>query len=153
MWKNWEQLQCAAHSPLIVGITKALIFSLGKCFVQIQRVQVDFACTKRLFILSEKAIINTCNARLCVRCAIFFLKIKEFTFSCRLAKGFTFSKRTQNQSKMLLELSIVLASIVPTERNANLLVVVQQLRDTIMLVESVEPGCLFTKFLLCYKSR
>ena len=61
-------------------------------------------------------------------------------------------KRTQNQFKMLFEMSIVLASIVPTERNANLLVVMQQLRDPFMLVESVEPGCLFTKFLLCYKS-
>ena len=43
------------------------------------------------------------------------------SFFCRLVKGFTFLKRDQNQFKMLLEMSIVLASIVPTERNANLL--------------------------------
>ena len=43
------------------------------------------------------------------------------SFFCRLAKGFTFLKRAQNHFKMLLEMSIVLASIVPTERNASLL--------------------------------
>ena len=75
------------------------------------------------------------------------------SFSCRLVREFTFLKRAQNQFKMLLEMSIVLASIVPTERTANLLVVMEQLRDPFMLVESVEPGCLFTKFLLCYMSR
>ena len=48
---------------------------------------------------------------------------QKIAFSCRLIKGFTFSKRTQNQFKMLLEMSIVLASIVPRERNANLSVV------------------------------
>ena len=42
-------------------------------------------------------------------------------FSCRLVKGFTFLKRAQKQFEMLLEMSIVLASIVPRERNANLL--------------------------------
>ena len=44
-------------------------------------------------------------------------------FFCRLVKGFTFFKRAQNQFKMLLEMYIVLAKIVPTERNADLLVV------------------------------
>ena len=50
-------------------------------------------------------------------------EIKQIPFACRLVKGFTFSKRAQNQFKLLLEISIVLASIVPTEKNANLLVV------------------------------
>ena len=45
------------------------------------------------------------------------------SFSCRSVKGFTFLKRTQNQFKMLLQMSLVLASIVPTERKVNLLVV------------------------------
>ena len=71
----------------------------------------------------QLSIINACNARLCVRGAIFLLKIKEIPFSCRLAKSFTFLKRIQNQFRMLFEMSIVLAIIVPTERNANLLVV------------------------------
>ena len=52
-----------------------------------------------------------------------FLKIKQIPFSCRLIKGFTFLKRVQAQFKMLLEMSIVLASIVPTERKVNLLAV------------------------------
>ena len=111
---------CSAFTP-DCGYDTSILLSLGTCIVQIQSVQVDFACTKRLFNLSAEAIINARNARLCVRCANFLLKIKENPFCCRLAKGFTFLKRTQNQFKMLLEMSIVLASIVSTERNANLI--------------------------------
>ena len=121
VWKNREQLQGVAHSPLIVALTIALIFSLGTCHGQIQSVQVDYACTKRLFNLSAEAIVNARNVGLCARCALFILEIKQISFSCRLVKGFTFLKRAQNQFKMLLEMSIVLASIVPTERNAKLL--------------------------------
>ena len=102
-------------------MTIALLFSLRTFIVQIQSVQVDCACTKRLFNLSAEAIINARNVGLCARCAIFLLKIKQIPFSCRMVKGFTVLKRAQNQFKMLLEMSIVLASIVPTERNANLL--------------------------------
>ena len=133
-------------------MTIASLFSSGTSTVQIQSVRVSFACTKGLFNLSAEAIINVHNARLHVSCAEFLLKIKQIPFSCRLVKGFTFLKRLQNHFKMLSEMSIVLASINPTERNANPLVVMKQLRDPFMLVESVEPGCLFTKLLLCYKS-
>ena len=94
-------------------------------------------------------IINVHKARLCARCAIFLSEIKQFPFSCRLAKEFTILKRIQNQFKVLLEMCIFLASIVPTERNANPLL---QLRHPFMVLESVEPGCLFTKFFFCYKS-
>ena len=107
----------------MVGMTIALLFSLGTCTVQIQSVWVNFASTKRLFNLLAEAIINVHNVGLCARGAIFLLKIKQILFSCRLVKGFTFLKRTQNKFKMLLEMYIVLASIVPTERNANILVV------------------------------
>ena len=68
-------------------MTIALLFSLGTCIVQVQTVQVDFTCTKGLFNLSTEAIINVRNARLCARCAIFLLKIKEVPFSCRLING------------------------------------------------------------------
>ena len=79
----------------------------------------NFAAQKD-FNLSAETIINVRNARLCARCAIFFLMIRQnLFFSCRLVKGFTFSKRVQNHFKMLLEMSIVVASIVPTERNVN----------------------------------
>ena len=50
-------------------------------------------------------------------------KIKQIPFSCRLTKVFTFLKRVENQFKMLLEMCIVLASNVSTERNANLLTI------------------------------
>ena len=43
------------------------------------------------------------------------------SFFCRLVKGSTFLKRLQNQFKMLLEMCIVLANFVPTERTVNLL--------------------------------
>ena len=75
------------HSPLIVGMTIALLFSLGTCIVQIQSVWVNFACTKRFFNLLAEAIINVRNVGLCARCAVFLLKIKQITFSCRLVKG------------------------------------------------------------------
>ena len=111
------------HSPLMVGMTKALLFTLGTYIVQIQSVWVNFACTKRLFNNLAEAKINVRNVGLCARYAIFPLKIKQIPFSCQLVKGFTFLKRAQNQFKMFLEISIVLTSIVPTERIANLLVV------------------------------
>ena len=50
-------------------------------------------------------------------------EIKQIAFSCRLVQGFTFLKRVPKQFRMLLEMSIVLASIVSTEINVNLLVV------------------------------
>ena len=104
-------------------MTIELLISLETCIVQIQSVWVNFACTKRLFNLLAEAIINARNVGLCARCAIFLLKIKQFLFSCRLVKGFTLLMSAQNQFRMLLEMSIVLASIVPTERNANLYVI------------------------------
>ena len=68
-------------------MTIALLFSLGTCIVQIQTVWVNFACTKRLFNLLAEAIINVGDARLCVRCAIFLLKIKEISFFLSLGQG------------------------------------------------------------------
>ena len=80
-------------------------------------------CLGKLSNLLAEAIINVRNVGLCARCAIFLLKIKRIPFPCRLVKGCTFLKRAQSQFKFLLEMSIVLVSIVPTEKNANLLVV------------------------------
>ena len=45
------------------------------------------------------------------------------SFFSNLGQGCTFLKRVRKQFKMILAMSIVLASIVSTERNANLLVV------------------------------
>ena len=113
---------CSAFTPNC-GYDNSTIIPFGDVIVQIQSVWVNFACTKRLFNLSAEAIINVRNARLCVRCAIFLLKNKQTPFSCRLVKVFLFLKGTKNQFKMLLEMCIVPVSIVSTERNANLLVV------------------------------
>ena len=108
--------------------------------------------------LHKKTLQSLCGSNYqCLQCVsmcqVHNIPFEDQTNSfCRLVKGFTFLKKVQSQFKML-ETSIVLASIVPTERTANLLAVVQQLRDPFMVVESVEPGCLLTKFFLCYKSR
>ena len=111
------------QAPLIAGMTIALLLSLGTCIVQIKKVWVNFACTRRLFNLSAGAIINVRSARRCAKCAVFLLKIKQILFSCHLVLGFTFLKRIQNQLKMSLEMCIVLASIDTTERKTNLLMV------------------------------
>ena len=119
----WEQLRCVAHSPLFMGMTKALFFSLGTWIVEIQSVRVNIACTKRLLNLWAEAIIHVRNARLCARCAIFLLRIKRIPFSCRFSKRLTFLNWVQSQFKMLLEMCSVPVSIVSTGRNANLLAV------------------------------
>ena len=101
MWNFWEQLQCEALSPLIVGMTIAPLFPLETCTVQIQSVWVKFACTKRLFNLSGEAIINVHNPSLCARWAILLLKSKQILFSCRLFRGFTFIKRVQSRPESI----------------------------------------------------
>ena len=123
VWNNWERLRFVADSHLILGITVALLISLGTCIVRIKIVRVNISCTKSFFILSAEAIIKVCNGRLCAMCAISLLKIKQTPFSCRLAKVCTFFQRFQEQFKMLSEMCIVLPSIVLTERYANLLTV------------------------------
>ena len=102
---------CSAFSR-DCGNEIAVLISLGTCFVQKQCIQANFACTKTLFILLAEPFINVRNAPLCARCAILFLKIKQHPSSLRLAKGFTFLKRVQNQFKMLVQMSFVRASIV-----------------------------------------
>ena len=63
-------------------MTIALLFSLGTCIVQIQRVWVNFACTKRLFNLLAEAIINARNAHLCqVRSLLFEDQTNSFFLS------------------------------------------------------------------------
>ena len=60
-------------------------------------------------IMSQNVIFEYKHffARLCARCAIFLLKIKQIPFSCRLVKGFTFLKRDQSQFKMLLSWQVL----------------------------------------------
>ena len=99
VWHFWEQLQCEGHSPLIVGMTITLLFSLGKCTVQIQSVWLSFACTKRLLNLSAEAIINVRNARLCATRAIFHLKIKQIFFPVLWSRGLHFWREPKISSR------------------------------------------------------
>ena len=64
-----------------MGITIALLYSLGMCAVRTRSVRVNIVFTKRRFNLSAEAIINVRNARLCTRCPIFHLKVKQILFS------------------------------------------------------------------------
>ena len=95
-----EQIRCVAHSLVIVAMTMALLVSMGTCFVRIQSVWVKFACIKRLSNISAEAIIKVRNKRLCARCAMFFLKIKQIPFSYRSAMGFIFLERVKSQLKI-----------------------------------------------------
>ena len=80
VWHFCEQLKYVARSTLIAGMPIALLFSLGTCIVQIQSVWVNFASTKRFLNLSEEAIINARDARLCAKFTIFLLDIKQILF-------------------------------------------------------------------------
>ena len=86
---------CSALTP-DCGYNNSTFILIGDNYCPNKCVQVDFACTKRLFNHLAEAIINVRKVGLCARCAIFLLKIKKIPFSCRLVKGFTFLKRTQN---------------------------------------------------------
>ena len=78
---------------------------------------------KRLFNPPVEAIFKVRNAGLCAKCTIIFLKITQIFFLVVWPRGFSILKRVHNQIKTLLEMSIVLASIVLTESNANVLTV------------------------------
>ena len=113
---------CSAFS-LDCHYNKSTIDLIRDVYCPRKSVWVNFAYTKRPFNLSAEAFINVRKVRLCGRYTVFFLKIKQFSFSYSLTKGFTFLKGVHNQFKMLFEKFIVLATIVSTERNANLLTV------------------------------
>ena len=116
--KIWNQLRCVAHSPLIVGMTIALIFSFGTRFVWTQNVRVNLPAQKTFQSLS--GIDNQCPQVVFV-CEGRNIPFEDPTISSSfLAKWFIFLKRVQNQFKMLLEMSIVMPSIVSTERIARI---------------------------------
>ena len=84
------------HSPLIVGMTKTLLFSLGMCIVQIKSVWVNFACTKRLLNLSAEAIINARIARICVPGAeSSFWRSNKFLFLVAWSSGLHFWRESK----------------------------------------------------------
>ena len=103
-----------------MGITIALLFSLGTCIVQIQSVQVDFAGTRRLFNLLAEA--NHECAQCGSVCHVRNIPFEDHrnSFFLSLGQGVYFLKRPQREFKMLLEMFIVLTSIVSTERIAGL---------------------------------
>ena len=153
MWNNCEQLRRVVHSTLIVGMTITLLFSLQSCIVQIKSVRVNVACTQKTFQFLGRSDNQRPHCGSVCQVPNILCEDRKKPFFCPLGKGCTFLKRVQNQFKMLMEMCIVLASFVSTQRNANLFMAMEQLRDPFVVAESVEPGWLFTKFLLCYKSR
>ena len=113
---------CSAFTPEC-GYDVSLIVFIGDVFCPNTKCSGTLCLHKKTFQSPGRSDYQ-CPQCACVsRCTIFLLKIKQISFSCRLTKGFTFLERVPNQIKMLLELSIVLAFIVATERNANVLAV------------------------------
>ena len=104
---------CSAFTPDCGDDKSLLLFSLGTCIVPIQSVQVKVPLSKTLFNLSAEAFQER----------NILVEDQKNSIFYRLVKGFTFLKRTQNQFKMLLEMSNVTAGIVSTEGNLNLLTV------------------------------
>ena len=123
-----------------------IILARTKC------VRVYFACTKRFFNLSAEATINVLRAQPQIRCPNLPSINNQNRFSWSVTEGFIFLKGDQNQFQILMETSFDLVSFVSKERNLNRWMVLQQLGDSFVVLENVEPGSFFTNFLLCYKS-
>ena len=147
-----EQLLCVAQSPRIVSMAVTLSQVWGFFTVRSKDVRVYFACTKWYFILLEEATTNVLKARPQVMCATFPSNNSQTSFFWSVTVAFIFVRRAQNQFQMVMETSFVLVTNVSTDWNLNPLRVLQQLRDSVMVLESVEIGCFSTNFLLCYKS-
>ena len=99
MWNNWEQLRRVAHWSLVVGITIALLFSLGTCIVQIQNVRVNFPCTKRLFNLSAEAIIKSAMHVSVIGAQYSFWRTKNFLFPVVWSRGLHFWRESKMNSR------------------------------------------------------
>ena len=89
---------CSAFTP-IVAMAIALLFSLGTCIVQIQSVQVDFACTKRLFDLLAEGIINVRNM-VCMPGALYsFWRSNNILFLVAWSRGLHFWREPKIRSR------------------------------------------------------
>ena len=86
---------CSAFTP-DCGYNNSTIILIGHVYCPNTKCLGKLCLHKKLLNLSAEANINARNAHLCARCGIFFLKIKQISFSCRLVKGFTFLKVFQN---------------------------------------------------------
>ena len=145
---------CSAFTP-DCGNDNSTIILIGDVFYPNTESSGKLCLHKKTFNLSAEAIINVRNVRLCARFAIFFSKIKQIPFSCRLprAKGLTFLKRVRNQFKMLLEMCIVLASKYFFNREE-----CESFDGYVTTPRSIygcgkcAPGCSFTKLTSCFRS-
>ena len=80
-------------------MTTALLFSLGTCIVQIQSVQVDFACTRRLFNLSAKRL-SMPAMWVCVPGAQYsFWRSKKFLFLVAWSRSLHFWREPKISSR------------------------------------------------------
>ena len=113
---------CCAFTP-DCGYDKSTIILIGDVYCLNTKCPGKLCMHKKTFQSLGRSdyqcpqCVTVCQAR------NLLFEDKTNSFFCRLVKVFTFLKRPQNQFTMLLKMSIVLASNVPTERNANLLAV------------------------------
>ena len=75
---------CCAFTP-DCGYDNGTIVLLRDVYCPNTKCSGKLCLLKKTFNFSVEAIINVRNVRLCIRCAIFLLKIKQIPFSCRLA--------------------------------------------------------------------
>ena len=113
---------CSAFTPYC-GYDKSTIILIGNVYCLNTKCLGNFCLHEKTFqSLGRSDDQNPQSGAVCqVRKNLSEDHLNSFFLS--LGQGNYILKRAQNQIKMVLEMSIVLASIVPTEGNANLLVV------------------------------
>ena len=142
---------CSAFTPNC-GYDNSAIVLIGDVYCPNTKCLGKLCLNKKFFQPLGRSDYQCPQCRSVCQVRNISFEVQRNSFFCRLKQGFTSLKRVQSQLKMLLEMCIVPVSIVSTKRNANLLVVMQQLRDPFMVATSVELGCLFTKFFSRYRS-
>ena len=146
MWKNWEH----KITP-DCGYDNKTINPIRDVYCPDTKCSVNFACTKRLFNLSAEAISNAVMRSLYARCAVFLLKIKQIPFFVVWSRVYFFKESPKSVQDVIGDVYCPGKYCFNREKCESLDGYVTTPRS-IYGVESVEPGCLFTKSLLCYKS-
>ena len=112
----------SAFSPSC-GYENSNINLIENVYCRNTKCSAEFCLQKKTLCSVDRSNYQCRKARLCAMFAIFFWRSNK-SLSLVVLSSVYILKRFQNQFKMLLEIYIVLASNVSTERNANLFTVV-----------------------------
>ena len=80
---------CSAFTP-VFGHNNGPIILTGDAYCPNTKYSGKLCMHRKIFQSSGKAIINARKVRLCVKCAKFFLKIKQIPFFVAWSKGLHF---------------------------------------------------------------